>query len=430
MRPLKVTRMNLRSKEGLTAFLEGNAGNVAFLRFEVEGLKQGPLSDWDIAVRDSPQASLSCEEVFGASWLRIPRQYVVQHYYEWGQVDLLPSFQWNGFEYLDQGKFWEGVSTSSDGVPRPTLGHDAFISWMTGLLWGGRFSQRYTDFIKAGACKDEFPFRESLEDAFGTKLAVKLYHLAVEGRAEEAVQIVPKMRTFLRLKKLRNQPIKALSLVMKHWSCELKFHSKTPFPWIGILGPDGSGKSTVIDGLSEKLKLSRIGIRSIHWLPQLSKNTVLSEVVVTDPHGSPPKSPFPSVLQLGKIVLFWWIALLKDLIHLRAKKALVLSDRFYPDLLADPRRYRYGASTKLAELAFKFIPKPDRIIVLHTDAETILKRKQEVAPEELVRQLAVYKSIAEKWGDKAALVDCGQDPESVVQEVVEVVLKSLAERTR
>ena len=422
--------MNLRTKEGVAAFLESNVGNVAFLRFEVEGLKQGPLSDWDITVRDSPQALLSCEEVFGASWLRIPRQYVVQHYYEWGQVDLLPSFQWNGFEYLDQGKFWEGVATSPDGVPRPALGHDAFITWMTGLLWGGRFNPRYTDFIKAGARRDEAIFRESLEDAFGAELAAKLYDLAAEGRAEEAVQMVSQMRTSLSLRRLGKQPLQSVLSVMKHWACELKFHLKTPFPWIGILGPDGSGKSTVIDGLSEKLKLSRIGIRSIHWLPQLSKNTVLSEVVVTDPHASPPKSPFFSVLQLGKIVLFWWIGLLKDQIHLRAKKALVLSDRFYPDLLADPRRYRYGASTKWAEWAFKLIPKPDRVIVLYSSAETILKRKQEVTPEELVRQLAAYKSIAKNWGARALMVDCGQDPESVVGDVVEVILEALAERTR
>ncbi|YCM42394.1 hypothetical protein V2O64_13875 [Verrucomicrobiaceae bacterium 227] len=186
----------------------------------------------------------------------------------------------------------------------------------------------------------------------------------------------------------------------------------------------------MISGLEDALKVSRVGMKMVHWLPQLSEKTETSNVVVTDPHSRPPKSPLLSVLQLGKIVLVWWIALLKDLIHLRAKKTILLSDRFYPDLLADPRRYRYGASTKFAAWAFRFIPKPDRVIVLHTDAETILRRKQEVTPEELVRQLAAYQSIAEEWGESAVLVDCGQTLDVVVQEVLGILVDSLAERTR
>jgi thymidylate kinase len=124
------------------------------------------------------------------------------------------------------------------------------------------------------------------------------------------------------------------------------------------------------------------------------------------------------------------LASIRYLFHLRAKKEMVLSDRFYPDLLADPRRYRYGASSKLAELAFKLIPRPDRVIILHTDEETILKRKQEVLPEELARQLECYKSIAEELGERAVLVDCGQELDVVTDEVLEVVLEALAERRR
>ena len=422
--------MNLRTKEGFEAFLEGNVGNIAFLRFEVEELKQGHLSDWDIAVKNRSQALIDCETVFGIPWLRIPREYVVQHYYEWGQVDLLPTFQWNGFEYLRQDRFWERVSKSADGVPRPTLGHDAYITWMTGLLWGGRFNPRYSELIKAGATKDEEIFRESLEEAFGSKLAAQLFQLAVEGKAEDAVKVVPKMRSALRLRRVLSEPGLSLKSVFKHWICELKFHLNPPFPWIGILGADGSGKSTVIDGLAEKLKISRVGFKGIHWIPQLSKKAEVSVMVVPDPHSNPPKCSFLSVLQLGKIVLVWWIALLKDLLHLRAKKAMVLSDRCYPDLLADPRRYRYGASLMFARWAFKLIPKPDRVIVLLTEPEIILKRKQEVTPDELVRQLTVYRSIAEEWGETAVIVDCGQEPDVVIQEALDVLVDSLAKRSR
>jgi len=422
--------MNLRTKEGFEAFLKKNEGNIAFLRFEVEGLKQGHLSDWDIAVKNRSRALLDCEAVLGNSWLRVPRQYVVQHYYEWGQVDFLPTFQWNGYEYLRLDRFWEGVSESPDGIPRPALGHDAYITWMTGLLWGRRFNSRYSAFIEAGATKDEAIFKESLEDAFGPKLAARLFQLAADGKAADAVHLVSKMRSALRSRRLLSESGSTIRSVVKHWICELKFHLNPPFPWIGILGADGSGKSTLIEGLAEKLKMSRVGFKGIHWIPQLRRSAEISVEVVPDPHSNPPKSSFLSILQLGKIVLVWWIALLKDLLHLRAKKAMVLSDRFYPDLLADPKRYRYGASVNIARWAFKIIPKPDRVIVLLTDPEIILKRKQEVTPDELVRQLAAYRSIAEEWGETAVIVDCGRDPEVVINEVFEILVDSLTKRSR
>ena len=422
--------MTLRTKEGLRAYVDANQGNVAFLRFERGGLKQGPTSDWDIAVRDRSSGLEHCGKHFGAAWLRIPRRYVIQHFYQWGQVDLLPVFEWNGVEYLDQKSFWDGVSVTEDGLPRPALGHDAFIAWMTGLLWGGSFDSRYTEFVTLGASEDEANFRGSLEKAFGKGLAGILYDYAVEGRAVDATQLVGELRFTLMRRKAVSSPLKTFRGVARHWFCEIGFHWRTPYPWIGILGPDGSGKSSVIEGLTEKLKLSRVKMKPIHWLPQLSRTAGASSAVVTDPHARPPKSGFLSLLQLGKVVLVWWVALIRDLIHLRAKQSLVLSDRFYPDLLADPRRYRYGASVGFAKWAFKLIPRPDRVIVLHTDAETILKRKQEVAPAELERQLGAYQAIVEAWGEKAVLVDCGQELESVVEEAFETLLGALAERSR
>ena len=67
--------MSLRSEDGMRRFVEGNSGNLAFLRYKREGLTQGKYSDWDIAVRDRDAALDGCEAFLGKAWLRIPRQY-------------------------------------------------------------------------------------------------------------------------------------------------------------------------------------------------------------------------------------------------------------------------------------------------------------------------------------------------------------------
>jgi thymidylate kinase len=422
--------MNLRSKDGLRKFVAANEGNVAFLRFERGGLKQGKYSDWDIAVRRREDAMEGCGNLYGHAWLRIPRQYVVQHYYEWGQCDLLPVFEWNGFEYMDQNLFWDKIEDGKDGIPRPALGHDAYITWMTGLLWGRRFDRRYRDFVRLAAKEDEANFRECLNRAFGRRLGGKLFLIAERGDAAVATHWVGKMRFYLAAKRASRAPLATGVRVLSHWWCEWRFHRHLPFPWIGLLGPDGSGKSTVIEKLNEKMRLSRLKMSVIHWLPSLQPLVSSSHVAVTDPHAQKPKSAFMSCLQLGKILIYWWWASFRYLFHLRAKREMVLSDRFYLDLLADPRRYRYGAGLDLARFLFRFLPRPDFIIVLNASAETILSRKREVSEDELNRQLASYQKIAYEYRGRAVLMDCEREPETVAGDVLKILLKELEKRAR
>jgi len=424
--------MNLRSQEGLHKFVCENEGNVAFLRFQRAGLKQGKYSDWDIAVRDRELAIKQCEILFENPLLRIPRQYVVQHFYDWGQCDLLPVLEWNGIEYQNADRFWEGVEKGDDGIPRPALGHDAYVAWMTGLLWGRRFDRRYRELITRAASEDEGHFRQSLDTAFGKSLGGKLYRIAVRGDAGVATHWVTRMRFCLFFRRMRKAPMDTVRQIVGHWHCEWRFHRRLALPWIGLLGPDGSGKSTVIEMLTERLKLSRLKLRTIHWLPNLSLDQVpeRENQVVTDPHSQPSKSPLLSILQLCKLLFFWWFASFRYLIHLRAKKEIVLSDRFYSDLLADPKRYRYGANRKWARVFFRCFPKPDKVIVLLTSADKILERKQEVEKSELERQLVRYQQVARNWGDRGVIINCGESPEKVVDQVFKVFCEALNERSR
>jgi len=402
---------------------------VAVLRRPMSGSSPAVAGDWDLAVADAADFGNRLQADFGAPDLCIRRQYVEQRFYEWNQVDLLPVFEWNGVEYLERERFWHDVAAGPDGIPRPRPAHDAFIAWMTGVLWGGRFNPRYREWIGAAWQRDGNEFRQCLERAFGRAWAAELACWLDRGTPEDAARHASGLRGALRWRALLRNPGECLWRQFAHWRTEWRHHLHPPYPWVAFLGPDGSGKSSVIDAVRKKLEGRRIGTRMIHWCPPIRNRPTGGEVVtVPDPHG---KAPRNLILSLGKLGLLWW-AWLKNgfwaLRHPRAKCQLLISDRYYDDLLVDPKRYRYGAPLEWARRVFRLMPKPDRVLVLAGDAGVIHARKQEVTFEELERQMAAYTGLAETIGARASVICCTRPLEQVVEDAYREILRTCRER--
>ncbi|WP_193210824.1 glycosyltransferase [Luteolibacter marinus] len=408
-----------------------NGREFAWLRHERAGLRHRAGSDWDVAVEDPAAAGVALEREAGPPDLRVERQYVTQRFYPWGQLDFLAVFEWNGIEYLDRNRFWSGVGRGEDGLRRPRLAHDAFICWMTQLLWGGRYRKKYDGILAAAWTEDREEFSDCLEVAFGPAWSRRLGRMVAAGRPGEAAADAPELRRALAWRAFRRAPGETLWRQATHWWREFKHHAKPPHPWVAVLGPDGSGKSTVVEGLTAALAARRLKVEMLHWRPQLLWNAAsVPGGIVTDPHAKPPRGMVVSAAKLFFLGAEWWVAHLGRLRHFRAKDRIVVSDRYYGDLLVDQRRYRYGAPLSWARAAFRAYPKPDRVVFLLTDAATIRARKQEVTPEELDRQLKAYRDYAAGLGDKAVIVDAGRPLEEVVAAVTEAVLEACRARRR
>lgn len=403
--------------------------HAAVLRHRVEGSGEGAGSDWDLAVRDPVACGRIVESVFGSPLLRIRRQYVDQRFYGWNQVDLLPVFEWNGIEYLDADRFWSGVRTCGDGLPRPRLAHDALVAWLTGVLWGGSYRSKYDLFLKRAWSEDREEFKDCLRSAFGGGWADLMGRWIEDGIPGEAARHAAGLRRALSWQALRRAPGEWVWRQFRHWTTEFRNHLTPPYPWVAVLGPDGSGKSSVISGMTARLASQRLLVKMIHWRPVLfGKGAEVPGGVVTDPHGKPARGVLPSVLKLAMLWLIWRIADLWSLRHPRAKNRVLVSDRYFNDLLVDPRRYRYGGPTRLAAWVFRYFPQPDRVIFLLADAARIHARKQEVTFEELERQLAAYRCLAERLGDRAVIVDAGLPLEDVVDRATEAVIAACSLR--
>jgi thymidylate kinase len=190
---------------------------------------------------------------------------------------------------------------------------------------------------------------------------------------------------------------------------------------IVVLGPDGAGKSSVIHGLMERLQQQGRTVTMRHLKPDFMIHrrggTVL---IVVDPHGKPLRSALLSYAKISIWLLEEWCAYLS----LDTKAELLICDRYYHDLLIDPRRYRYGGWLWVAKLIGKLMPKPHLWVLLDAPSEVMQARKREVTAEETERQRSAYMAFVRKQ-EKYAIIDASRPLDKVVGDAERAVAEAM-----
>jgi thymidylate kinase len=185
-----------------------------------------------------------------------------------------------------------------------------------------------------------------------------------------------------------------------------------------FLGCDGSGKSAVIAQVTAQLREKGTEVTCGHWRPMAFSAEKPGSAIQTadDPHGQIPRGAVSSLLKLGWLWLNWWLGWFGSLRSLSAS-GTVLFDRYHGDLLADPRRYRYGGPMIFARLASRLMPQPDRVFFLDAEPYVLLSRKQEVSKDALEQSRKRYLKLAESH-PRFKVIDASQSLETVVQDVM------------
>jgi thymidylate kinase len=190
-----------------------------------------------------------------------------------------------------------------------------------------------------------------------------------------------------------------------------------------LLGTDGSGKSTVLERLERQLTPRFVDVRVLHLRPRLGRGGPSGGKSVPDPHALAPRGALASALKL-LFLLFDYGTLYPWIWRQRGAPApggLLLFDRYYHDILVDPRRYRYGAPLWLARALGWFVPRPDLWILLDAPTEILRARKQEVSEAELDRQRRSYRDLVDRFRH-SYVVDAAKPLEAVSREIEGLIL--------
>jgi thymidylate kinase len=183
-----------------------------------------------------------------------------------------------------------------------------------------------------------------------------------------------------------------------------------------FLGPDGSGKSTIIAAVCKEMGRAFRRVHHQHLRPRLLMRG-RHVGVVTDPHSKPPRGLLGSTV---KLLLFWLDYALGSAMWFfprKVRSTLLVFDRYYHDILADPLRYRYGGSPGLARFLGRAVPQPDLLFILDAPAHLLQQRKQEIPLNEGKRQRKAYLALQSEFKD-VRVIDVSQPLEKVVADVL------------
>ena len=350
------------------------------------------------------------------------------------------AFTWHDLPYINEQELITGSRAWGNfRTPRPA--HEALNLFLTSLLWGGFFKSRYGERIGAllKAPEEAAEFFRVLEREFGARTALSAKPRAGElvGEAvrfpvgEEMQPYAARLRRWFKVRSFLRRPLTTPLRLGRYWLKELGTVLSPPGICIAVLGPDGSGKSTVIQAVKERIEYYFGETKDRHWRPHfLGDVGVLlgqreqASGPVSDPHGRVPHSTAVSAIRFFYYWLDYWLGYPLRVWKYRAKNHLVIFDRYAQDMWCDPKRYRLRLPQGLMKFFCRLTPQPELSFVLLADAEVIHQRKGEV-PLATLRELLQRYGEAAHGGAAIHAVNCGRPVNEVADEIAAVVLKHL-----
>jgi thymidylate kinase len=360
-----------------------------------------------------------------AAWFVIARQ---------GQASLSFLHPDLSTDYRRRGRLWlraQDMVTRRRRHPRgfwiPSTA-DAFIYYLIKKLDKGAISSAQADELKRRYQSAPGAAHQLLEHYFPAR-GVDLIERALQGRDHASLGAS--------LDTLRDQlhsraPAEPLLQRLRQFTANgMRLANRLQRPTglsIAFLGPDGCGKSSVIDQVRHDLRNVFRRVEYQHLRPRpLARGDPPANAPIVDPHGQKARGTAGSV---AKLLHFWSTYLIGTLLWTfprRVSSTLVIFDRYYHDLLADPHRYRYGAQLRWARLLGLLVPEPELVFILDAPPQVVQARKQEVPFAESERQRRAYLDLAPQLRE-AHVIDATQPLDKVVADVVAIVLARLESR--
>ena len=318
---------------------------------------------------------------------------------------------------------------------RPAAVPGSLLNFLTPYLSGGAVNAEYAGRLAVVLNQQPAQMRSRLGELVGARMAGRFCSALGAPGTEALSECQKPFRRALFRRAFIKRPLASATGLL---SCV--FQSRVSSLWrtrgmtVGLLGTDGTGKTTVGDELHEELRSSfrsawnqTIKLRP-GLLPQLGRflgrKPSLEEYA--RPHRAKPSGLLGTWCRAGYYWLDYTIGYAFKVLPLRRRNTLILFDRWIDDWIVDPARYRFAPDSRFVAWLVAHAPRPDVVLVTTATQRIVRSRKQEVTARETLRQLTAYENYAVRT-DGAFLIDTSTSVDrSIDAAVLAALLRSQA----
>lgn len=195
---------------------------------------------------------------------------------------------------------------------------------------------------------------------------------------------------------------------------------------IACLGPPGSGKSSVIQALSERPLDVFESVHTMELRPGVMRASTIKDGRA--PRKREPRGGFTTIVKLMMFVADYWLGYWLWIRPKLVRSTLVVSNRYFDDVLVDPRRYRIDRALAFARLLLRWVPRPELWLVFDIPSQALQGRQEELGEEEATRQRGEYRRLL-RGHENVVVLDADQPLDRVIAQAECAIASQLARRT-
>lgn len=311
-------------------------------------------------------------------------------------MDVVFGLDWRGLEYLSVEELLTKRRRYKDFYILDQV-HEAFIVVFDRILWGELPKDKYFSLILDNMSKCRLEWEILIKEAFGSKISRELVDDIERMRFKRILGYARQLRFRCFLKNFLSAPFVSLFRFSTYHIFQFINYVRYGGIFLAFVGPDGVGKSTLIEKCSDAFSRLRIEPNIFHWRPSLMQPLSAYRKYLGGSEGGWLKGTSGTLGSIFRLIYYTFdyiFGYLFCVLPSLKRGEVVIFDRYFYDYLVDPERIRTAFLGPLSKIASLIIPKPDLVIALYANPSNIHKRKPELSEEEIGRQITGFRLLS------------------------------------